>query len=98
MKKLINTYTYDANGNMLSDLNKDIDTIRYNVLNLPEHIHWKDGSTVDYQYTADGQKVKVDYFVNTVPLVKPVPKVGLIKVAFAFNKVRKYERTLCIQD
>lgn len=31
-------YTYDANGNLRSDVNKGIDSIRYNFLNLPTDI------------------------------------------------------------
>ena len=30
-----NDYTYDANGNMTSDKNKQINSIEYNHLNLP---------------------------------------------------------------
>ena len=30
-------YTWDANGNMTSDLNKGISEIKYNILNLPEN-------------------------------------------------------------
>lgn len=52
-------YTYDANGNMISDLNKGISDIKYNHLNLPTEISWT-GSTnkIRYVYNAAGQKVK----------------------------------------
>src|SRR5690606_31599785 len=62
-------YTYDANGNMVKDLNKDIQTysggegIVYNHLNLPQVITVKkDGSsnkgTITYTYDATGNKLK----------------------------------------
>lgn len=50
-------YTYDANGNMLTDKNKGITTeITYNYLNLPELIT-KGGNTVRYIYDATGRKL-----------------------------------------
>ena len=59
-------YTYDANGNMTSDLNKGIGTattagITYNHLNLPTKIIFATGSTtgnIVYIYNAVGQKVQ----------------------------------------
>lgn len=62
-------YTYDDNGNMLKDLNKDIVTysggngIVYNFLNLPQTITVKkDGSnnrgTIECTYDAAGNKLK----------------------------------------
>ncbi|HEX7845452.1 MAG TPA: RHS repeat-associated core domain-containing protein [Chitinophagaceae bacterium] len=61
-------YTYDVNGNMVKDLNKDIQTysggngIAYNHLNLPQTITVKkDGSnnkgTIEYTYDAAGNKL-----------------------------------------
>jgi hypothetical protein len=34
----INDYLYDTNGNMISDMNKEISLITYNHLNLPTRI------------------------------------------------------------
>src|SRR5690606_18394679 len=59
-------YTYDTNGNMISDKNKDIEIV-YNHLNLPSDIYFGNGSGIEYFYTAAGQKVKktvYDYTVN----------------------------------
>ncbi|NML23788.1 hypothetical protein HHL16_23100 [Pseudoflavitalea sp. G-6-1-2] len=60
-------YTYDANGNLKKDLNKDIgdantNGIEYNILNLPETISVRnsDGSekgTIRYAYDAAGVKL-----------------------------------------
>ncbi|MCE2734828.1 MAG: RHS repeat-associated core domain-containing protein [Flammeovirgaceae bacterium] len=50
-------YTYDANGNMLRDLNKGISTnIEYNFLNLPRLVT-KSGSSIRYIYDATGRKL-----------------------------------------
>ncbi|WP_394974040.1 DUF6443 domain-containing protein [uncultured Croceitalea sp.] len=51
-------YTYDANGNMLRDLNKGINTnIGYNHLNLPTSVTLS-GGTISYIYDATGVKLK----------------------------------------
>nr|WP_299215038.1 DUF6443 domain-containing protein [uncultured Allomuricauda sp.] len=51
-------YTYDANGNMLRDLNKGISSnIGYNHLNLPTSIGLG-GGTISYIYDATGAKLK----------------------------------------
>ncbi|MDE1208458.1 RHS repeat domain-containing protein, partial [Tenacibaculum larymnensis] len=51
-------YTYDANGNMLTDTNKGITSnITYNHLNLPVQIN-VDGQLINYTYDASGAKLK----------------------------------------
>lgn len=50
-------YTYDANGNMISDQNKGIENISYNHLNLPTKIIFGNGYRISYLYNATGQKV-----------------------------------------
>ena len=63
-------YTYDANGNMLSDTNKNITGISYNHLNLPTEITFNadPNQKINYFYSADGikqQKVVTDSGVTT---------------------------------
>jgi RHS repeat-associated protein len=48
-------YTYDDNGNMISDLNKNISTVTYNYLNLPTQVTIG-GANVNYIYDATGAK------------------------------------------
>jgi len=63
-KDLANTnteYSYDANGNVTSDANKEITSITYNHLNLPQAITLtKNGVTsyIYYSYDASGAKLK----------------------------------------
>lgn len=50
-------YTYDANGNMVTDLNKGIvSNITYNYLNLPVLVS-KAGNSILYTYDATGRKL-----------------------------------------
>ncbi|MFT3822916.1 MAG: DUF6443 domain-containing protein [Chitinophagaceae bacterium] len=54
-------YTYDVNGNLVKDLNKDIDTaagqaISYNFLNLPVAVRVKNKGLVQYLYDNAGTK------------------------------------------
>ncbi|MEL6559484.1 MAG: RHS repeat-associated core domain-containing protein [Bacteroidota bacterium] len=51
-------YSYDANGNMILDLNKEISSISYNHLNLPEVVRFESGKYVKYQYDAAGIKLQ----------------------------------------
>ena len=50
-------YTYDANGNMITDDNKGITAIAYNHLNLPTSVTMG-GGTISYIYDAAGTKLK----------------------------------------
>ena len=51
-------YTYDENGNLTQDLNRNIEDIQYNFLNLPQRIEFGDGSTTEYLYDAEGRKLR----------------------------------------
>jgi hypothetical protein len=45
-------YTYDGNGNMNADANKNISSIQYNYLNLPSVITVTGKGTISYVYDA----------------------------------------------
>ncbi len=54
-----NDYTYDANGNMLKDLNKRMTSnILYNHLNLPTKVTFAADKYIDYIYDATGVKLE----------------------------------------
>ena len=52
-----NDYTYDSNGNMTADANKDITGIAYNHLNLPKAITFTGSRSITYTYDAAGIKL-----------------------------------------
>jgi RHS repeat-associated protein len=65
-------YTYDANGNRVSDLNQNITEVLYNLLNLPSQIT-ANGKTKRFVYSANGSKLQgitdemtTDYVGNKV--------------------------------
>ncbi len=54
-----NDYAYDANGNMVKDRNKGIDSIYYNHLNLPIIVDFENaGDSIVYLYDAAGIKLQ----------------------------------------
>ncbi|RLJ99610.1 DUF6443 domain-containing protein [Tenacibaculum discolor] len=58
--ELATEYTYDANGNMLTDANKNITSVKYNHLNMPTEIKFNNSDTrkVNYTYDANGVKIR----------------------------------------
>ena len=56
--KLGDDYTYDTNGNMITDKNKKINAIIYNHLNLPTKITFGATGNIVYIYNAAGQKLE----------------------------------------
>ena len=58
-------YSYDANGNLTKDLNKNITGISYNCLNLPNTVTFSDGSTITYIYGADGTKLRTVHKIGS---------------------------------
>ena len=60
-----NEYAYDANGNLTQDLNKGIEDIQYNCLNLPRLVKFKDQSIITYTYAADGTKLRVEHKIGS---------------------------------
>ncbi len=58
-------YTYDDNGNMISDANKEIADIEYNYLNLPTRVEIGAG-VIRYMYDATGTKLKKIVSTGTI--------------------------------
>ncbi|WP_264530379.1 RHS repeat-associated core domain-containing protein [Flavobacterium sp. N502540] len=50
-------FTYDANGNMITDKNKNITSVTYNHLNLPVKITFATTGNIEYIYNANGVKL-----------------------------------------
>ncbi|KUG06364.1 leucine-rich repeat domain-containing protein [Solirubrum puertoriconensis] len=63
-------YGYDAAGSLVSDRNKGIARIRYNHLRLPQSIAWTSGDSLQFRYTAAGQKVAKLAYAKDKPVVQ----------------------------
>lgn len=63
-----NDYTYDANGNLLSDANKGITSIVYNFLGKPTQVNFSDGKKIEYVYDAGGNKLTQKLYQGTTLL------------------------------
>ncbi|RUT67889.1 DUF3380 domain-containing protein [Flavobacterium cupreum] len=66
-----NDYTYDANGNMTTDKNKNITAITYNHLNLPTKISFGTTGHIAYIYNASGQKTGKTVFKAGTAVLPP---------------------------
>jgi RHS repeat-associated protein len=64
------TYTYDSNGNLISDGNKNILNISYNYLNLPLVITFTSNNRIEFIYDATGAKLRKTVFTNNVATEK----------------------------
>lgn len=64
-------YEYDANGNMVRDLNKDISSISYDLNNQPRKIEYNDGRNASYVYDAEGNKLSVSYNLTAMSSAQP---------------------------
>lgn len=64
-------YFYDSNGNMTADLDRDIVAIRYNLLNLPDTVQFRNGSAIVNYYTADGKRTGSKYLTPQTTVVIP---------------------------
>lgn len=71
-----NEYTYDKNGNLTKDLNKNISSIQYNFLNLPANITYSSGKSAAYIYDANGQKLRTSYKASASATAVPTDYCG----------------------
>ncbi|MEM6526370.1 MAG: RHS repeat-associated core domain-containing protein [Bacteroidota bacterium] len=69
-------YAYDRNGNMTQDLNKEIVSIEYNHLNLPELVTKADGRYIEYVYDAAGVKLTQKVYDAFDNLIKKIDYSG----------------------
>jgi RHS repeat-associated protein len=64
---LLQEYTYDNSGRMLTDQNKEITGITYNYLNMPQLIQLSGNRQIEYTYDAAGNKLRIVAKENGVP-------------------------------
>jgi len=73
---------------------RDIVTIRYNILNLPNAIQFLNGNQIINQYAAsrwlsDGRKLETEYFTMKLPLVTPICKDTVYKWTYSSGLVNQ---------
>lgn len=71
-----NPYSYDQNGNTTKDLDRNISSIQYNLLNLPRRITYTDGSMATYTYNSLGEKLQVAYSTSRLTASLPATNVA----------------------
>ena len=71
-----NAYSYDQNGNTTKDLDRNILSIQYNLLNLPHRITYTDGSMATYTYNSLGEKLSVTYATSSLTASLPAAHVA----------------------
>lgn len=70
-------YNYDANGNLISDANKSINTaVTYTHFNKPVTVLMSNGSSINYSYDAAGNKVQEYTTDRTTNITKVTDYVG----------------------
>ncbi len=80
-------YLYDANGNMITDLNRGIFLMRYDHNNRPKEIRFASGARTAYIYSADGVKLQA---LHNVPTVAPSVNLGDLPADDAVTTVTDY--------
>lgn len=68
-------YYYDSNGNETANLDKEIVATRYNILNLPDTVQFKNGNRIVNYYLSDGTKLGSISRTYTTPLSVPLDKI-----------------------
>ncbi|MFT3704798.1 MAG: DUF6443 domain-containing protein [Agriterribacter sp.] len=63
-------YSYDGNGNIISDNNKGVSSITYNYLNLPQQVTITSKGNIQFIYDANGNRLQKTITDNTISPAK----------------------------
>ncbi len=88
-------YTYDSNGNITSDLNRDISDISYDVNNRPHRIRFSDGGETRYIYGLDGVKRRAEHVIPGIP---PVISIGAAVSGATVTSTTDYSGEFVYED
>ena len=88
-------YTYDSNGNITSDLNRDISDISYDVNNRPHRIRFSDGGETRYIYGLDGVKRRAEHVIPGIP---PVVSIGAAVSGATVTSTTDYSGAFVYED
>ena len=64
-------YTYNANGAVVTDANKEVVYTEYDLYGYPKHIYFKNGGIITYVHTPDGKKLQTTYTTAVSNVRKP---------------------------
>jgi RHS repeat-associated protein len=95
-KNVATEYTYDCNGNMLSDLNRGITNTGYNFLNLPEFIDISSPVAEvrsNYFYSGSGEKLRVEQTSLKESKLLPVTMTDRLVVSIPVTTARDVSTT-----
>ena len=70
--KLPARYTYNANGGMETDVNNGVVFMEYDNFGYAKAVYFKNGSSIEYVHTSDGEKLKETYTTSVPNITKPV--------------------------
>lgn len=65
-------YFYDSNGNQIANLDKDLVTVRYNCLNLPDTVQFGNGNRIIHYYLSGGERIRTVSRTYTTALSVPL--------------------------
>ena len=65
---VVRSYSYDDDGNMITDSSKGIIDIEYNFLNQPERVVFATGEIIEYDYEASGRKLQKRFIQGNLTL------------------------------
>ena len=85
-------FLYDANDNMIADYDREIVSIRFNLLNLSDTIQFKNGNQIINRYAADGSKLRTDYFTLVTPLTVPITAGKVNKLGYEVDVINQDTR------
>ena len=74
---------------ILTDLDRNIVTIRYNILNLPDTIQFSSGNQIINRYAADGRKLGTEYFTRVTNLAVPLITGQVINQTYTLNVINQ---------
>ena len=74
---------------ILTDLDRNIVSIRYNILNLPDTIQFGTGNQIINRYAADGRKLGTEYFTRVTNLAVPLITGQVINQAYTINTINQ---------
>ncbi len=82
-----NDFKHDSVGNMTKDLDRNIVTIKYNLLNLPDTIQFRNGNQIVNRYDAGGRKLASLHYTLLYTLPAPLAEGEVLQLYYDMDFV-----------